>query len=303
MLSRVSTRWTLRTQETLFRFPFGIETLQNPHNAGVTVSVPLRVRRADEYSGRESPGKGPSATRVVDAAGGVLRHSSLMHSSGSVSRPIDRKVAFVARYVPHFPRFGALLSAFLVLGLATSLAPPLVQAQISLTKIEIDPRRADMMFQKSTQQGEPVQQVIENTLRVRSDGEAPVSLVLFAFRLEDGRVVAKHRSEPFRVSSARPFYPDERFLPGEEFYGLPRVLAHVGPEDIVLASRGVPPSEGTTQIGRILESTVFTERPKDWQERQAIYLIAVPADMRRQRKGVSAHPAVLFAKSAPLGDP
>lgn len=203
----------------------------------------------------------------------------------------------------HVPRFGALLSAFLVLGLAASLAPPSVQAQISLTKIELDPRRADMMFQKSTQEGEPVQRVLESTLRIRTDSEAPVSLVLFAFRLEDGRVVARHRSEPFRVSSARPFYPDERLLPDEEFYGLPRVLGHVGPDDIVLASRGVAPSEGTTRIGRLLESTLFTERPKDWQDRQAIYVIAVPADMRQQDKGMSAHPAVLFAKSAPLGDP
>lgn len=203
----------------------------------------------------------------------------------------------------HVPRFGALLSAFLVLGLAASLAPPSVQAQISLTKIELDPRRTDMMFQKSTQEGEPVHRVIESTLRITSDSKAPVSLVLFAFRLQDGRVVARHRSEPFRVSSARPFYPDERLLPGEEFYGLPRVLARVGPDDIVLASRGLSPSEGTRGIGRLLESTVFTERPKNWQDGQAIYLIAVPADMRRQGDGVSAHPAVLFAKSAPLGDP
>lgn len=202
----------------------------------------------------------------------------------------------------HDPRIGILLSLFLMLGLTVSLAPSSVQAQFTNSWVELDPRRADMMLRHFAQRSEPVQSVLENTLRVRSDGEAPVSLVLFAFRVDDGRVVARHRSEPFRVSAVRPFYPDERLLPDEEFYGLPRVLGPVGPDDIVLASRGVSPAEGTTRIGRVLESTVFAERPKDWQQRQAVYVIAVPAE-RRQSKGVSAHPAVLFAKSAPLGDP
>lgn len=184
------------------------------------------------------------------------------------------------------------LTFLAVQGLSTRPAA----AQSLTVRTDLDPRRADWLFGESPV---PIPTILENALRIQTETRRPLSLVLHVFRIRDGRVVAKHRSDAFTYQPGQPVYGNLTFLPAEKFYG---GEAYAGPEDVIEASRSVPASDGVTQPARFVVDGIFPNKPDDWGEREAVYVIAVPASSRTLT-GASAYPIVLFDKSTPLGDP
>lgn len=133
---------------------------------------------------------------------------------------------------------------------------------------------------------------------VAHNGERPTELLLTAHRIQDGRVVATHRSKSFRVSPDRPFRLDERYLPAPRFYD-----GKVAGE-IVITTSPVPLASGERDVNVWWESvkdrfiTDWGEFSPDreWQQRDALLLIVSPTDARLRSEAM-AHPLLVQLKA------
>ncbi len=160
-------------------------------------------------------------------------------------------------------------------------SPPVV------TRMELDPRRADMLLAKSGARGIPLHELLDGALVLRCDCRRPVRVVLYVFRLRAGKVLGRFRSSVFatRTEGTGALYLSGKgLLPPPSFFG---AKALAGPDDILPAARAISATIGVDDPGRFIIDGVFPDKPADWRERDAFFLLAMPADPALQRDAVA----------------
>jgi hypothetical protein len=175
-------------------------------------------------------------------------------------------------------------------GRSTAPAP----APAVLTRLGVDAERADALFSRAGSGGVPITDVLRAALMLRTQSQGTVALVLFAFRIRDGRIASRFVSKPFKVEPGSTLLLGSRsgVLPPESFYegdetassGDGRLAAtaaptlRVGPEDLRLATKAAPTLRGTQNPLEYIKDGVWPDVPTDPKTRSSVYLIAAPSD-------------------------
>ena len=149
-------------------------------------------------------------------------------------------------------------------------------------KIQFDGRGAAEMAQRTDGQV-ALHELLGRVASVEVAGESSAELVLFVFRMRYDRTLERYVSPPFEATGGRSFPLREVLAAGEPDFGTFRF----DPEHIIEATKAVPADAAVEQPGRFLVNGVIPYHPKGWEERDAFYVAAVPANSRlRQRSAV-----------------
>ena len=183
----------------------------------------------------------------------------------------------------------AALSLALLAVLSSTQSAPAQMAFPDVCKIGFDGRRAAEMAQRTDGQV-AVHQLLGHAASVEVAGESSVELVLFVFQMRHDRIVRRYASTAFTARGGRPLPLREILANGEPDFGTFRF----DPELMVEATKPIPADAAVQEPGRFLVNGVIPYHPKRWEERDAFYVAAVPANSRlRQRSEVSV--GVIFA--------
>lgn len=166
--------------------------------------------------------------------------------------------------------------------IALFASPGPAAAQIAfpdVCKIRLDARRAVDLAQSSGGQL-ALHELLGQAASVELAGESPVELVLFVFQMRHERVLRRYASPTFRMTGGRPFPLREVLAAGEPDFGTFRF----DPEQMVEATKAIPADAAVQEPGRFLINGVIPYHPKGWEERDAFYVAAVPANSRLRRR-------------------
>lgn len=191
------------------------------------------------------------------------------------------------RQQPHqtTPEHGTVMSTFrryglfgiLAVGGTFALCEPAVAESAGPCKweLQLDSRRASQVFEKSSSPPS-VHDVLSRGLTVRAacDGDRPGAVVLYAFRVRDRKVVAKFQSKPFEVEPGRAIRVPTAVIPPPSSYG-DAPLAD--PQGFLAAHEPLPVESAVREPLRFVINGVFPDKPPDWERREVMYLVVVPA--------------------------
>lgn len=191
-----------------------------------------------------------------------------------------------------FSRTGSaasLLAAFFLLFSASASL-----AQSGTIRLELDRERLGTLLERD--RSPLISDVLAEALVVtvqteRRDPGPAFPMGLYAFRIVDESVVARHESQPFRASTGRPVRPDEAALPDQRFY---EARLTTDARSFALADEGLAPASALDDPLDHIVNCVFPDKPPDWAKRQGVYVVAVPADSRQWRS-VATFPLILFS--------
>jgi hypothetical protein len=175
------------------------------------------------------------------------------------------------------------LVAIALLGL-----PAVASAQVE-TRLGLDPSRSGVLFEKQTPE-RFAPDILKNALTVQNESSVARSLVVFAFRVSRGRIASSFESRPFSVRSGASIVVPETSLPPASAYG-GKLLA--APEDFIVSRRAVRAEEGIRSAVKYITNGIFVGKPEDWSERDAMYVIVVPADPALRAEAM-AYPMAVF---------
>jgi hypothetical protein len=97
--------------------------------------------------------------------------------------------------------------------------------------------------------------------------------MLYAFRIRDRSVVAKFRSQPFEVEPGRTIRVPKSAIPSPKWYGDAPLADREG---FLPAQKPVPAESAAQEASRYVINGIF-EKPPDWEQRELMYLVAIPA--------------------------
>lgn len=171
---------------------------------------------------------------------------------------------------------------------------------VDTRRVEADENFVDERTRPGMSRAVAVLDVMDGGLAVRHDGDEPTWLVMFTVRIRDGRAVASHQGKAFEVTPGEASHPSIALvIPDRRFFSSE---AYVSPDGIVEAGRTVPADHGTVEnpmpgssAVSFVVNGVFPNKPSDWRNREAVYVVAVPADPELRRSAV-ARPVALFLR-------
>jgi hypothetical protein len=184
----------------------------------------------------------------------------------------------------------------LALGGVLAWPPTAALAQPVETRLELDTDRigaSSIKMEWMTLVSEGLGKALTVRYLVLSgDPDTPVALVLFSYRVSRGRVVARDQSAAFTVRPGTAALLGADLTEGEQVYdGSPRA----GLADFIVARKAVSAESGLREPERHVINGIFVKKPSDWERRDALYLIAVPADARLRSES-RAYPMVVFLR-------
>jgi hypothetical protein len=169
-----------------------------------------------------------------------------------------------------------VLSGILTVGAPLALCGPAVAQDAWPCKwaLQLDSRRASQLFERSSATPS-VYDVLSGALTVSTacDGGRPGAVVLYAFRVRDRKVVAKFQSKPFEVEPGRAIRVSRTAIPPPASYG-DAPLAD--PQGYLPALETVPAESAVREALRYVIDGIF-DKPPDWEHREMLYLVAMPA--------------------------
>ena len=168
-----------------------------------------------------------------------------------------------------------VLSGILTVGAPLALCGPAVAQWPCKWELKVDSRRVSQLFEKSSS-APSVYDVLSGALMVRADcaGSRPGSVMLYAFRVQDQKVVSKFRSKPFEVEAGRTIRVPVAEIPPPSSYG-DAPLAD--PQGFLPAHEPLPVESAVREPLRFVINGVFPDKPPDWERREMLYLVAMPA--------------------------
>jgi hypothetical protein len=111
------------------------------------------------------------------------------------------------------------------------------------------------------------------TLRAEGDPDRPIVLVLYGFRVRDGSLISRYRSPTFSAPKGRTVLIPTSALPPERWFegaGTPEK------DGFLVANRFMTPDAAIRDpVPLILDGVFFV--PDEWERREMVYLVAVPA--------------------------
>ena len=175
------------------------------------------------------------------------------------------------RKVPKISRSGAgaLAAACLAL-LAAGVA---ISGQPSRIELRVD-------IKTVTGENLDMRQVLREHMTVGLRSEAPEKIILFAARMQRGRIVDVFQSRPFKVKPGDQRLLGDEYAPGDQFVPGDQFTTSSGELDVKSVERQI--------INGIFEAPL--KRKTD----NSLYLVAVPADAGRRASSSARPMLVLF---------
>ena len=189
------------------------------------------------------------------------------------------------------------LLGILAVGATFALCEPAVAQWPCKWALQIDGRRASQVFEKSSSPPS-VRDVLSRALSVRAacEGDRPGVVVLYAFRIRDRKVVAKFRSEPFEVEPGRTIRVPAAAIPPPTSYGDAQLA---DPQGFLPAHEPLPVESAVREPMGFVINGVFPDKPPDWEHREMMYLVAIPAlDGSSKDAGATSPLLVVFGPAA-----
>lgn len=190
-----------------------------------------------------------------------------------------------------------VLSGILTVGGTLALCEPAVAQWPCKWELQLDSRRASQVFERS-RSTPSVYDVLSGALTVSTacSGGRPGIVVLYAFRIRDRKVVAKFQSQPFEVQPDRTIsVPRAEIPPPSSYSDAP--LAD--PEGFLSAKEPLPVESAVREPLRFVINGVFPDKPPDWEHREMLYLVVIPAlDGSSKDVGVTSPLLVVYESDA-----